>query len=90
MSNYILLPVEDGGGSGAEQRVLIAANLASLPTVGNTEGFIGYAQDTNTYYTWNGTAWVNIATGINHNQLVNYVANEHIDHTSVSITTSGI
>ena len=89
MSNYVILPVE-GGGAGTEQRVLIAANLASLPTIGNTEGFIGYAQDTNTYYTWDGAAWVNIATGIDHDQLVNYVANEHIDHTSVSITTSGI
>lgn len=89
MSNYVELPVP-GGGSGAEQRVFIEANLAALNLTSPSEGFIGYTQDTDLYYYYSGAAWVLMETRFDHNNLLNYVADEHVAHSSVSITTSGI
>ena len=60
MANYSTIR---GSGSGSGGGVTAYANYAALPTSGNSEGDLGFTQDTDALYVWDGTAWDRIDSG---------------------------
>jgi len=60
MANYSTIR---GSGSGSGAGVTAYANYAALPTSGNSEGDLGFTQDTDALYVWDGTAWDRIDSG---------------------------
>ena len=60
MTNYSTIRGSTGGGGAG---VTAYANYASLPTSGNSEGDLGFTQDTDALYVWDGAAWDRIDNG---------------------------
>jgi hypothetical protein len=60
MANYSTIR---GSGSGSGGGVTAYANYAALPTSGNSEGDLGFTQDTDALYVWDGTAWDRVDSG---------------------------
>lgn len=67
---------------------LPAGTTSERPT--GTAGMIRYNTTSSVFEGHNGTSWASIANpgNIDHDQLLNFVANEHIDHSAVSISTA--
>ena len=53
------------GASGGGSSVTAYADLAAIPTSGNTEGDMAFASDTKALYVWDGTEWDRIFSGSN-------------------------
>ena len=60
MANYSTIR---GSGSGGGGGVTAYANYAALPTSGNSEGDLGFTQDTDALYVWDGAAWDRVDNG---------------------------
>ena len=59
MANYSTIRGSGSGGAG----VTAYANYAALPTSGNSEGDLGFTQDTDALYIWDGSAWDRVDNG---------------------------
>jgi hypothetical protein len=62
MANYSTIR-GSGSGGGSGGGVTAYANYAALPTSGNSEGDLGFTQDTDALYVWDGTAWDRVDSG---------------------------
>ena len=53
------------GSSGNFAKLISYANLAAFPSSNNADGNLGFSEDTNNMYMWNGTSWVLLNNGSN-------------------------